>query len=55
MKMSEYNIIKDYVDDHYAHFGCYPMEVETDIQVYTYDQYWAILDVYYPREENEDE
>ena len=42
--MNEYDIIKEYVDDHYAHFGCYPMEVETDRQVYTYDQYWSILD-----------
>ena len=42
--MDEYNIIKEYVDDHYAHFECYPMEVETDTQVYTYDQYWSILE-----------
>ena len=42
--MNEYHIIKDYVDDHYAHFGAYPMEVATDTQVYTFDQYWAILD-----------
>jgi hypothetical protein len=42
--MSEYEAIKDYVDDHYTHFGCYPMQVETDTQVYTFDQYWSILD-----------
>jgi hypothetical protein len=36
--------IKEYVLDHYEHFGAYPMEVETDTQVYTFDQYWAILD-----------
>jgi len=42
--MSEYDIIKDYVDDHYAQFGAYPMEVETDTQVYTFDQYWSVLD-----------
>jgi hypothetical protein len=41
---SDYEAIKDYVDDHYAHFGAYPMDVETDTQVYTFDQYWAILD-----------
>jgi hypothetical protein len=41
---SDYEAIKDYVDDHYAHFGTYPMDVETDTQVYTFDQYWAILD-----------
>ena len=43
-KNSDYKAIKDYVDDHYAHFGAYPMDVETDTQVYTFDQYWAILD-----------
>ena len=41
---SDYYLIKDYVDNHYAHFGCYPMEVETDKQVYTFDEYWYILD-----------
>ena len=41
---SDYYLIKDYVDDHYAHFGCYPIEVETDRQVYTFDEYWYILD-----------
>ena len=43
--MSEYEAIKEYVDDHYTHFGFYPMEVETDTQVYTFDQYWSILDM----------
>ena len=37
-KNSDYKAIKDYVDDHYAHFGAYPMDVETDTQVYTFDQ-----------------
>ena len=41
---SDYEAIKEYVHEHYAHFGAYPMEVETDTQVYTFDQYWAILD-----------
>jgi len=41
---SDYYLIKEYVDDHYTHFGCYPMEVETDRQVYTFDEYWYILD-----------
>lgn len=40
----EANSIKEFVDDHYAHFGAYPMEVETDQQVYTFDEYWSILD-----------
>ena len=40
----DFEAIKEYVLDHYVHFGAYPMEVETDAQVYTFDQYWAILD-----------
>ena len=39
----DFEAIKEYVLDHYEHFGAYPMEVETDTQVYTFDQYWAIL------------
>ena len=42
--MNEYDMIKNYVDDHYEQFGCYPMEVETDKQIYTFNQYWSILD-----------
>lgn len=45
-----YNDIYDFVDDHYEHFHAYPMEVEVDNKVYTYDEYWAIL-----RGENETE
>ena len=41
---NDYESIKEYVLEHYAHFGAYPMDVETDTQVYTFDQYWAILD-----------
>jgi hypothetical protein len=41
----EYQAIRDFVDDHYSHFGCYPMEVETDNAVYTYDQYMTILEL----------
>jgi hypothetical protein len=42
--MSEFQEIKNFVMDHWDHFGCYPMEVETKESVYTFDQYWAILD-----------
>ena len=42
--MSEYELIKDFVDNHFACFGAYPMEVETENAVYTFDEYWAILD-----------
>tara|TARA_B100001094_G_scaffold253149_1_gene251442 strand:- start:15876 stop:16757 length:882 start_codon:yes stop_codon:yes gene_type:complete len=40
--------IKDYVDDHKKHFDAYPMDVEVDDRVYDYDEYWKILDKYYP-------
>ena len=42
--MSEFEEIKNFVMDHWEHFGCYSMEVETKESVYTFDQYWAILD-----------
>ena len=44
MMTDDFEAIKEYVLDHYEHFGAYPMEVETDTQVYTFDQYGAILD-----------
>lgn len=40
----DYESIKEYVYDHYLCFGAYPMDVETDTKVYTFDQYWAVLD-----------
>lgn len=40
--------IKDYVDDHKKHFDAYPMDVEVDDKVYDYDEYWKMLDKYYP-------
>ena len=40
--------IKDYVDDHKEHFDAYPMDVEVDDKVYSYDEYWKMLDKYYP-------
>lgn len=40
----EYKLISDFADDHFFHFGAYPIEVETSKQVYTFDQYWAILE-----------
>ena len=40
--------IKDYVDDHKKHFDAYPMDVEVDDKIYDYDEYWKILDKYYP-------
>jgi len=37
-------MIKEYVDDHFKHFGFYPYEVEVDGQVYSYGGYWEILE-----------
>jgi hypothetical protein len=44
MQIEEFNQIANFVNDHYQHFGAYPMEVQTDNAVYTFDQYWSILD-----------
>ena len=41
---TEKSQIADFVKDHWEQFGCYPMEVETDNVVYTFDQYWSILE-----------
>ena len=38
--------IKDYVQDHKKHFDAYPMDVEVDDKVYSYDEYWKMLDKY---------
>ena len=38
--------INDYVQDHKKHFDAYPMDVEVDDKVYSYDEYWKILDKY---------
>ena len=44
MRLKEFDEIANFVEDHYQQFGAYPMEVETDRQVYTFDEYWYILD-----------
>ncbi len=36
-------LIKEFIDDHYKHFDCYPLEVEVKNVVYSYDDYWKIL------------
>lgn len=50
-KMTTKELIKDYVDDHYAHFECYPIDVAISVDdnpendtIYTWEQYWEILD-----------
>ncbi len=37
------NLIREYVMDHYKHFGFYPADVEVDNVLYTYQQYMDIL------------
>jgi len=37
------NLIKEYVEDHFKNFGFYPYDVEVNGQVYSYEQYWKIL------------
>lgn len=41
--MSELEEIKDFVYHHYATYGAYPLEVETNSRVYTWDQYWSLI------------
>ena len=36
-------LIREYVTDHYKHFGFYPADVEVDDVLYTYDHYMYIL------------
>tara|TARA_R110001632_G_scaffold210592_1_gene335737 strand:+ start:318 stop:473 length:156 start_codon:yes stop_codon:yes gene_type:complete len=35
--------IADFVRDHKKHFDAYPVEVEVSDRVYSYDEYWDIL------------
>ena len=37
------NQILDFVRDHWEHFGAYPMEVETEEEFLTWDQYWSYI------------
>ena len=36
--------IKEYVTDHYNHFGFYPYDVAVNGKVYSYDEYNLILE-----------
>ena len=42
--MTTKQLIKEYVDDHFNTFGFYPYDVEVDGQVYSYGNYWSILE-----------
>ena len=37
------NQILDFVRDHWENFGAYPMEVETEEEFLTWDQYWSYI------------
>tara|TARA_X000001388_G_scaffold65142_1_gene51540 strand:- start:220 stop:384 length:165 start_codon:yes stop_codon:yes gene_type:complete len=39
--------IKDFVHNHYELFSCYPMDVHVENTVYSYEEYWSILDKEY--------
>ncbi len=36
-------LIREYVTDHYQHFGFYPADVEVDDVLYSYEHYMYIL------------
>ena len=42
--MTVKQLIQEYVNDHFKHFGFYPYDVEVDGQIYSYGNYWSILD-----------
>ena len=42
--MTTKQLIKEYVNDHFNTFGFYPYDVEVDGQVYSYGNYWSILE-----------
>ena len=42
--MTEKELIKEYVDDHYKHFDHYPIDVEVNGKLYDFKAYWEILD-----------
>ena len=42
--MNTAELIKEYVTDHYNHFGFYPYDVAVNGKIYSYDQYNLILE-----------
>jgi hypothetical protein len=37
------DMILDYVNDHKTHFDAYPIDVEVDGRVYSWEEYWAVI------------
>lgn len=46
-KWYETEDIKELVENYYDRYGLYPQEVRTENNLYTYDEYWSILDKEY--------
>ena len=44
--MTTKQLIQEYVNDHYKHFGFYPYDVEVDGQVYSYGGYSFVKDAH---------
>ena len=42
--MTEKELIKESVDDHYEYFDYYPIDVEVNGKLYDFKTYWEILD-----------
>ena len=42
--MTTKQMIKEYVDDHFNNFGFYPYDVEVDGMIFSYGNYWTILE-----------
>jgi len=38
------DIILNYVNDHKKHFDGYPVDVEVNGKLYTWQEYWAIIE-----------
>ena len=42
--MTTKQLIKEYVEDHFNAFGFYPYDVEVDGVIFSYGNYWSILE-----------
>ena len=42
--MTTKQLIKEYVTDHFNTFGFYPYDVEVDGVIFSYGNYWSILE-----------
>ena len=42
--MTTKQLIQEYVNDHFDNFGFYPYDVEVDGMIFSYGNYWSILE-----------